>query len=193
MGSTHQEQVSMDNGSGSRTYVHKNYALSGKIMLSAIVILFAVVLLIVCLHIYARWLLIRSRRRHNIRRSRHRTHIVFTTSDPVASAYTVSRGLDASVLKALPIFVYSSDTHKEVLECAVCLSEFEENEKGRLLPRCKHSFHIDCIDMWFHSHSTCPLCRAPVQPDIPAPATETPVEVVISVGESPETEVESPL
>nr|DAD25723.1 TPA_asm: hypothetical protein HUJ06_027190 [Nelumbo nucifera] len=45
--------------------------------------------------------------------------------------------------------------------------------------------------MWFHSHSTCPLCRAPVQPDIPAPATETPVEVVIPVSEPPETEVES--
>ncbi|KAJ7533737.1 hypothetical protein O6H91_13G061800 [Diphasiastrum complanatum] len=34
-----------------------------------------------------------------------------------------------------------------------------ENEKGRLLPKCNHRFHTGCIDMWFHTHSTCPLCR----------------------------------
>lgn len=49
------------------------------------------------------------------------------------------------------------------MDCAVCLSEFEEGETGRVLPKCNHSFHIDCIDMWFQSHSTCPLCRAPVE------------------------------
>ncbi|CAI0466895.1 unnamed protein product [Linum tenue] len=53
------------------------------------------------------------------------------------------------------------------MECAVCLSEFEEKEAGRTLPKCGHSFHTECIDMWFHSHSTCPLCRSPVEP-VPA-------------------------
>jgi hypothetical protein len=47
-------------------------------------------------------------------------------------------------------------------ECAVCLSVFEEGEEVRTLPRCKHSFHAPCIDMWLYSHSDCPLCRAPV-------------------------------
>lgn len=47
-------------------------------------------------------------------------------------------------------------------ECAVCLSVFEEGEEVRKLPRCKHSFHALCIDMWLYSHSDCPLCRAPV-------------------------------
>ncbi|PON48058.1 43kDa postsynaptic protein [Trema orientale] len=47
-------------------------------------------------------------------------------------------------------------------ECAVCLSAFEEGEEIRNLPRCKHSFHAPCIDMWLYSHSDCPLCRAPV-------------------------------
>lgn len=83
---------------------------------------------------------------------------------PEASA---NRGLEPAVINSLPIFVYNSKTKEdrpEGLECAVCLSEFEENEKGRLLPKCNHSFHIECIDMWFHSHSTCPICRAPVEP-----------------------------
>jgi E3 ubiquitin-protein ligase ATL41 len=35
-------------------------------------------------------------------------------------------------------------------------------ELVRRLPACKHLFHVDCIDMWLHSHSTCPICRAVV-------------------------------
>ncbi|KAJ4967668.1 hypothetical protein NE237_014369 [Protea cynaroides] len=178
-----------------------SYALSGKIMLSAVIILFAVVIVIICLHIYARWFLIRERSRQlsRRRRRRQRTHIIFSFEPSGTSADSVfvpSRGLDESVLKSLPTFVYSSAAHGGgaggVLECAVCLSEFEDDEKGRLLPKCNHSFHIECIDMWFHSHSTCPLCRTPVGLEIPAAAAaasaaalpnESPVEVAVKVDE----------
>lgn len=51
-------------------------------------------------------------------------------------------------------------------ECAVCLSAFEEGEDVRKLPKCKHSFHAPCIDMWLYSHSDCPLCRAKVDPGL---------------------------
>jgi len=51
-------------------------------------------------------------------------------------------------------------------ECAVCLSAFEEGEEVRQLPRCKHSFHAPCIDMWLYSHSDCPLCRSSVDPPL---------------------------
>ncbi|XP_050239931.1 RING-H2 finger protein ATL2 [Quercus robur] len=174
----HYSGQSYNYGSGS------GYELSGKIMLSAIVILLFVVVLMVCLHLYARWYLIRARRRQS-RRVRRRTRIVFYVdpSNPNSgNAVTVSaagtRGLDAFVLASLPVFVYSEKTHPELPECAVCLSEFEENETGRTLPKCKHSFHIGCIDMWFHSHSTCPLCRSAVEPD-----QENTDEVVISINE----------
>ena len=173
------DKYNYDNGSGN------GYELSGKIMLSAIVILLFVVILMVCLHLYARWYLVRARRRHS-RRARRRTRIVFYVdpSNPNSSnAVTVSaggtRGLDAFVLASLPVFVYSEKTHPELPECAVCLSESEENETGRTLPKCKHSFHIGCIDMWFHSHSTCPLCRSAVEP-----GQENGDEVVISINES---------
>lgn len=45
-------------------------------------------------------------------------------------------------------------------DCLVCLSEFQENEVLRLLPKCNHAFHIPCIDTWLRSHTNCPLCRA---------------------------------
>jgi hypothetical protein len=48
---------------------------------------------------------------------------------------------------------------QEGLECAVCLCRYEDNEILRLLPKCKHAFHVDCVDLWLASHSTCPLCR----------------------------------
>lgn len=59
---------------------------------------------------------------------------------------------------------YNKDEHgKEVgNECPVCLSAFVDGEKVRQLAACKHSFHVDCIDMWLYSHPNCPVCRATV-------------------------------
>ncbi|XAR66297.1 hypothetical protein NMG60_11012477 [Bertholletia excelsa] len=48
--------------------------------------------------------------------------------------------------------------------CAVCLCEFEEGDELRTLPQCLHSFHAPCIDMWFYSHSSCPVCRTDATP-----------------------------
>lgn len=72
------------------------------------------------------------------------------------------RGLDPAVIQALPVTVFRSDSSKEGLECAVCLCELSEGEEARSLPKCSHGFHLECIDMWFRSNNTCPLCRSPV-------------------------------
>lgn len=46
-----------------------------------------------------------------------------------------------------------------VLYCVVCLNEVMDGERFRELPKCNHCFHVNCIDVWFQYHSTCPLCR----------------------------------
>ncbi|KAG1326267.1 putative RING-H2 finger protein ATL2 [Cocos nucifera] len=56
--------------------------------------------------------------------------------------------------------------YNECLECTLCLKGFVGGEEGRLLPRCYHSFHKKCVDRWFHSHSTCPLCRSKVEAEV---------------------------
>ncbi|KAL5217193.1 hypothetical protein ABZP36_017877 [Zizania latifolia] len=76
------------------------------------------------------------------------------------------RGLDEAAIAALP--------RKEVAEgdpaadCAVCITELAAGEAARLLPRCGHVFHVECVDMWLRSHSTCPLCRCAVADEAPA-------------------------
>ncbi|XP_028781090.1 E3 ubiquitin-protein ligase ATL42 [Neltuma alba] len=75
-------------------------------------------------------------------------------------------GIDKTVIESLPFFRFSSlKGSKEGLECAVCLSKFEDVEILRLLPKCKHAFHINCIDNWLENHSSCPLCRHRVDPE----------------------------
>ncbi|GLJ38564.1 hypothetical protein SUGI_0786320 [Cryptomeria japonica] len=92
-----------------------------------------------------------------------------------------TQGLCREVVDALPVFVYKPENFKDGLSCAVCLSEFEENEKARLLPNCNHSFHVECVNMWFYSHSTCPLCRANVekQPDQSVQSGNRAVEISV--------------
>ncbi|PKU69602.1 RING-H2 finger protein ATL43 [Dendrobium catenatum] len=75
-------------------------------------------------------------------------------------------GVDRTVIESLPFFRFGSlQGEKEGAECAVCLARFEAAELLRLLPKCRHAFHVDCVDAWLESHSTCPLCRSRVNPE----------------------------
>ncbi|CAK9144692.1 unnamed protein product [Ilex paraguariensis] len=59
--------------------------------------------------------------------------------------------------------IKEDDDGLEVLQCVVCLCQLYEGEKYRLLPKCRHKFHVHCIDAWLKGgHSTCPLCRSTV-------------------------------
>ncbi|KAK1281125.1 RING-H2 finger protein ATL5 [Acorus gramineus] len=142
-------------------------------MLATILVLFTVVLAILCFHLYARWLLLR-RLRHRRRQLLLRRRRLHPPSS--SSAGAPSRGLDPALLASLPVFVYpSKGAETGLIECSVCLSEFEEGEKGRRLPACEHAFHTDCIDAWFGSHDTCPLCRSTVDAP-PSEAIVVPIE-----------------
>ncbi|KAJ3669483.1 hypothetical protein LUZ60_011433 [Juncus effusus] len=68
-------------------------------------------------------------------------------------------GLSPKTLETLPVFVYRS-LGEDKIECVICISELQDGEKGRRLPQCGHNFHADCVDVWFKSHSTCPICRS---------------------------------
>ncbi|XP_042012788.1 RING-H2 finger protein ATL52-like [Salvia splendens] len=100
-------------------------------------------------------------------------------------------GLEEAAIRSIAVRRYRrAEGLIEAAECAVCLSEFEEEERLRLLPKCGHAFHVPCIDAWLKSHSNCPLCRAAVVAASP-PVDSDPCELreVIVVVEEEEQEV----
>ncbi|CAK9164180.1 unnamed protein product [Ilex paraguariensis] len=138
----------------------------GDIMLAAIISLLLVILFVLLLHIYAKWFLVQARQRsrsssgsipHVLSSRLHHFH-TFTVDTIFAGS--PMKGLESSVISSIPQFVFKSDEQKHGLECVICLSVFEDEETGRKLPKCGHAFHVECIDMWLHCHSNCPLCRA---------------------------------
>ncbi|KAK4372293.1 hypothetical protein RND71_007677 [Anisodus tanguticus] len=84
-------------------------------------------------------------------------------------------GLDESTIKAITVCRFKKgEGLVEDTECAVCLSEFQEDKNLRLLPKCSHAFHLPCINTWLKSHPNCPLCRANVV-SLPPPLTSSAV------------------
>ncbi|CAB9530932.1 region, transmembrane domain- and RING domain-containing protein 1 [Seminavis robusta] len=47
--------------------------------------------------------------------------------------------------------------------CSICIDDFEQGEKLRMLPRCRHMFHTECILPWLtERQGCCPLCKVEV-------------------------------
>jgi hypothetical protein len=70
-----------------------------------------------------------------------------------------NRDLKKKILKTLPKLTYLVSESESVSDdCCPCLSGFEEGDEIRVLPTCKHVFHVTCIDTWFGSHSSGPSC-----------------------------------
>ncbi|KAM0053451.1 putative transcription factor C2H2 family [Helianthus debilis subsp. tardiflorus] len=77
----------------------------------------------------------------------------------------IPTGVDDKTLSTIPIITYNKsdpESLSDQCECAVCLADLENGDMVRLLPDCKHLFHVKCIDEWFVGHASCPVCRVPV-------------------------------
>ena len=80
------------------------------------------------------------------------------------------RGIKRRALRSIPVEVYGGGGEGggaaagagEEDVCAICLGEFADGEKVRVLPRCGHGFHVPCVDAWLLSRGSCPTCRRPV-------------------------------
>ncbi|MED6158108.1 hypothetical protein PIB30_029676 [Stylosanthes scabra] len=124
----------------------------------------AVVLVILVIVFFALGFLSVYTRQCAERRMRARFDLTF----PLGGSHRRQRGLDREIIETFPTFVYSTVKTQKIgrttLECAVCLNEFNDDETLRLIPKCSHVFHPDCIDAWLANHSTCPVCRANLFP-----------------------------
>ncbi|KAG8074781.1 hypothetical protein GUJ93_ZPchr0006g41604 [Zizania palustris] len=99
-------------------------------------------------------------------------------------------GVERAVVESLPVFRFGAlRGQKAGLECAVCLGRFEPTEALRLLPKCRHGFHVECVDTWLDAHSTCPLCRSRVDPEDVLLLPEPPKPSTTGPPDPPETKV----
>ncbi|XP_009621140.1 RING-H2 finger protein ATL16-like [Nicotiana tabacum] len=95
-----------------------------------------------------------------------------------------SRGLDELVIRDIPTFQYSRNRvgERSFRRCVVCLNEFKEDEMLRLLPKCSHAFHLDCIDIWLQNNASCPLCRT----SISGATNKHPLDMIVAPNSSPQ-------
>nr|GEW16944.1 RING-H2 finger protein ATL16 [Tanacetum cinerariifolium] len=165
-------------------YDHESPHASFPIIAVAIIGIFATIFVLVFYYIFVikcclNWHRIDILRRFSLSRSRSDNHNYhqhhFTSSE-------LPKGLDESVIRLIPILKFQKKQNDSDNECAVCLAEFQDNEKLRMIPNCAHVFHIDCIDIWLQNNPNCPLCRNSISISIPS---HYPVPEHIDIDTSP--------
>ncbi|KAK2982415.1 hypothetical protein RJ640_026258 [Escallonia rubra] len=98
--------------------------------------------------------------------------LAFETADQTA-ARLAATGLKKSALRQIPVAVYGSSVLDiPATDCPICLGDFMDGEKVRVLPKCHHGFHVRCIDIWLASHSSCPTCRQTILLEPPPPSSD---------------------
>ncbi|KAL0035152.1 hypothetical protein WJX79_003689 [Trebouxia sp. C0005] len=102
---------------------------------------------------------------------------VHQTGEAVVEVHerTVERRKSEPVLSSPILAAATAEDPIKVYEgpsCAVCLGDYEIGEMIRQLPDCHHHFHLDCIDQWLATHTTCPMCRRSLLP--PDPSAQAP-------------------
>ncbi|XP_047965124.1 NEP1-interacting protein-like 1 [Salvia hispanica] len=88
-----------------------------------------------------------------------------TSIDEFSDIFDVdtSSGLSQDCIKQiLPIFNFNDTTCYSDNRCTVCLQKIKNGQVGRWLPKCKHTFHVECIDGWLMRQPRCPICRTHV-------------------------------
>ncbi|XP_046358908.1 E3 ubiquitin-protein ligase RNF115-like [Haliotis cracherodii] len=61
-------------------------------------------------------------------------------------------------IDSLPTVRITKEQAERVLQCSICMEDFQVEEEAKKLP-CEHHYHTQCINKWLELHGTCPVCR----------------------------------
>ncbi|KAL5977590.1 hypothetical protein ACLOJK_041488 [Asimina triloba] len=106
-------------------------------------------------------------------------------TDPVGwvAARRLNTGLKKEDVVAIPISTYAapptSSPASAAAGCAICLADFSDGDKIRVIPKCSHRFHVACIDTWLMAHSSCPTCRHRLSNNSHNPSSSGPAHLQI--------------
>ncbi|EPS68076.1 hypothetical protein M569_06695, partial [Genlisea aurea] len=103
--------------------------------------------------------------------------VIFVAEDDDSEVQNVVVGLDQAVINSYPKLVFSKRNLNSGNDtvCSICLCEYRESEVLRVLPDCKHLFHVMCVDAWLKLNASCPVCR---NSPLPTPLS-TPLQEVV--------------
>ncbi|KAG6434402.1 hypothetical protein SASPL_106034 [Salvia splendens] len=103
--------------------------------------------------------------------------IIFVAEDDDGGEQNAVVGLEQAVINSYPklVFTKRSGNWENDAICAICLCEYREGEMMRMLPDCKHCFHVMCVDAWLKLNASCPVCR---NSPLPTPLS-TPLQEVV--------------
>lgn len=94
-------------------------------------------------------------------------------------------GLKKELREMLPIVVYKESFSVRDTQCSVCLGDYEAEDRLQQIPACGHTFHIDCIDNWLATHTTCPLCRLSLLSSAKSPTELSNIQVEVGNSQGP--------
>ncbi|GLU00694.1 hypothetical protein SLE2022_180420 [Rubroshorea leprosula] len=105
--------------------------------------------------------------------------IIFVAEDDDQENVVV--GLNQAVINSYPKFQFSKDQaaagsscgSNGNTTCSICLCEYRDLEMLRMMPECRHYFHVSCIDAWLKLNGSCPVCRnSPLPTPLSTPLSE---------------------
>ncbi|XP_031483271.1 NEP1-interacting protein 2-like isoform X2 [Nymphaea colorata] len=100
---------------------------------------------------------------------RRQASAVDMSYEDLTSLFDVSatKGMSSDSITRLPEFVVGRKRNAGAGEnqapCSICLQELSEGDSARSLPKCRHHFHVGCIDRWLILEGSCPICRQDVR------------------------------
>ncbi|KAK8565755.1 hypothetical protein V6N13_020835 [Hibiscus sabdariffa] len=95
-------------------------------------------------------------------------------------------GLDQTIINSYPKFQFNKESAAAGscnlnTTCSICLCEYKDSEMLRMMPECRHHFHLLCVDAWLKLNGSCPVCR---NSQLPTPLS-TPLSEVVPLSRFP--------